>query len=288
MLNILVTGSNGQLGSEIKELSSDMPYNLFFTTKDTLDISNQQDIKNFCESNTITAIINCAGYTAVDKAESQQDQANSINNTATASLAQVAQQNNIKLIHISTDYVFDGTNHTPYTEEDITNPQSIYGQSKLDGENAMIQINPSNSIIIRTSWMYSNFGDNFVKTMIRLGQEKESLEVIFDQIGTPTHAKDLAQTILEILPNIKNEKVELYHYSNEGVCSWYDFAQHIMRLSNLKCTIQPIESKDYKVLAKRPFYSLLNKHKIKKEYNLTIPYWADSLKVCIDKLSIKQ
>lgn len=275
--NILVTGSNGQLGSEIKELSQSYLYNFFFTDRDTLDITNEEAIKSFIETNSINTIINCAAYTAVDKAESDEITADLVNRKAVKKLAKVSSTNNMKLIHISTDYVFDGTNHIPYNEVNQTNPQSVYGKTKLDGENEMIKINPVNSIIIRTSWVYSSFGANFVKTMLRLGKEKESLGVIYDQVGTPTYARDLAQVILDILPQINTTKVEIYNYSNEGVLSWYDFAKEIMKMAKINCTINPIETYQYPTPAKRPHYSLLNKSKIKQEFNLTIPYWKDSL-----------
>ena len=284
MLNILVVGSNGQLGSEIQELSQDYPYNFFFTDREELDITNENEVKEYSFRNNINIIINCAAYTAVDKAQNEQDFADAINNIAVGNLAQVAKENNIKLIHISTDYVFDGKNYKPYLEDDNTNPTSVYGQTKLDGENILKNINPFNSIIIRTSWVYSSYGTNFVKTMLRLGRERESLGVIFDQVGTPTYAKDLAQTILEILPQIHNEKVEIYNYSNEGVLSWYDFAKEIMRMAKLDCVINPIETKDYPTPAKRPHYSLLNKSKIKQEFGTIIPYWKDSLDECLRKM----
>ena len=275
--NILVTGSNGQLGSEIKELSQSYSYSFFFTDRDTLDITNEEAIKSFIETNSINTIINCAAYTAVDKAESDEITSDLVNRKAVKKLAKISSANNIKFIHISTDYVFDGTNHIPYNEANQTNPQSVYGKTKLDGENEMIKINPANSIIIRTSWVYSSFGTNFVKTMLRLGKEKESLGVIYDQVGTPTYARDLAQVILDILPQINTTKVEIYNYSNEGVLSWYDFAKEIMKMAKINCTINPIETYQYPTPAKRPHYSLLNKSKIKKEFNLTIPYWKDSL-----------
>lgn len=284
MLNILVTGSNGQVGSEIKELSSSYPYNFFFTDRDTLDITNEEAIKNFVEKNNINTIINCAAYTAVDKAESDEITADLVNRKAVKKLAKISLLNNIKLIHISTDYVFDGKAYKPYCEEFQTNPKSVYGKTKLDGENEMIKINPANSIIIRTSWVYSSFGANFVKTMLRLGKEKESIGVIFDQVGTPTYAKDLAKTILEIIPKIQNSKLSIYHYSNEGAISWYDFAKEIMRMAKIDCQINPIETVDYPTPAARPHYSLLNKAKIKKDFNITIPYYKDSLKECIEKL----
>ena len=284
MPNILVTGSNGQVGSEIKELSSNYPYNFFFTDRETLDITNEDAIKNFIEINHINTIINCAAYTAVDKAESDEINADLVNRKAVKKLALVSQELAIKLIHISTDYVFDGKAYKPYCEEYQTNPQSVYGKTKLDGENEMIKINPHNSIIIRTSWVYSSFGANFVKTMLRLGKEKESLGVIFDQVGTPTYAKDLAKTILDILPQINNQKVAIYNYSNEGVLSWYDFAKEIMKMAKIPCQINPIETFQYPTPAKRPHYSLLNKSKIKKEFNIIIPYWKDGLDDCLRRL----
>jgi len=281
MLNILVTGSKGQLGSEIEILSSLYPYTFIFTDKETLDINDEELIKHFIEDNNITTIINCAAYTAVDKAESEIALADTINHLAVQYLAQISKEKNIQLIHISTDYVFDGTNFEPYIETDTTNPQGVYGQTKLDGEKALQAINPKNSIIIRTSWVYSSFGANFVKTMLRLGKEKESLGVIFDQVGTPTYARDLAKTILDILPKIESEQVDIYNYSNEGVLSWYDFAKEIMSMAQLDCEINPIETKAYPTPAKRPHYSLMNKSKIKSEFNITIPFWKDSLDECL-------
>ncbi len=280
-MNILVTGKKGQVGSELKELSLDYNYNFFFTTRDELDISNRDEVKNFCELNNINTIINCAAYTAVDKAETDIDNADLVNRKAVKKLAKLSEERNIKLIHISTDYVFDGKNYKPYSEVNQTNPNSVYGKTKLDGELEMIKINPKNSIIIRTSWVYSSFGNNFVKTMLRLGKEKDELGVIFDQIGTPTYAKDLAKTILDIIPNIKNNKVEIYNYSNEGVLSWYDFAKEIMKMAKIDCKINPIQTFEYPTPASRPHYSLLNKSKIKNEFNIIIPFWKDSLDKCL-------
>jgi dTDP-4-dehydrorhamnose reductase len=284
MTNILVTGSNGQVGSEIRELSKEYDYHFFFTSKDNLDITNKQNIKDFIERNEINCIINCAAYTAVDKAEEDKINADLVNRKAVKKLAKISKEKDIKLIHISTDYVFDGTNHKPYCEEFKTKPNSVYGQTKLDGENEMIKINPYNSIIIRTSWIYSSFGNNFVKTMLRHGREKEELGVIFDQIGTPTYARYLAKTILDILPNINNDKVTIYNYSNEGVLSWYDFSKEIMKMAKIDCKINPIETFEYPTPASRPHYSLLNKSKIKKEFNISIPYWKDSLDECLKRM----
>jgi len=284
MINILVTGSNGQVGSELQALSNNYEYNFFFTDRNSLDITNKKEIEDFIQTNSINIIINAAAYTAVDKAEEDIENADRVNHLATKYLAEIAKEEHIKLIHISTDYVFNGENFKPYTEDDITNPNGVYGTTKLAGEDAMKTINPKNSIIIRTSWVYSSYGANFVKTMLRLGKERDSLGVIFDQVGTPTYARDLAKAILDIIPNIKNEQLEIYNYSNEGVLSWYDFSKEIMRMAKIECKINPIETKDYPTPAKRPHYSLLNKSKIKKEFNLTIPYWKDSLDECIKTL----
>jgi len=281
MNNILVTGSKGQVGSELEVLSQNYEYNFFFTDRTSLDITEKEKIENFVKEHNINIIINTSAYTAVDKAEDDKENADRVNNIATKYLAEISKKYAIKLVHISTDYVFDGKNFKPYNESDVTNPNGIYGQTKLNGEKAMQSINPQNSIIIRTSWVYSSFGANFVKTMLRLGKERESLGVIFDQVGTPTYARDLAKIILDIVPRIQNEKVEIYHYSNEGVLSWYDFAKEIMKMAKIKCQINPIETREYPTPATRPHYSLLNKSKIKKEFGIIVPYWKDSLDECL-------
>jgi len=283
-MNILVTGSNGQVGSELQALSKNYEYNFFFTDRDTLDIRDKEAIKNFTQENSINVIINTAAYTAVDRAEENKESADSVNHLATKYLAEIAKEQKSKLIHISTDYVFNGENFQPYTEDDTTNPSGVYGATKLEGEKAMQEINPKDSIIIRTSWVYSSFGANFVKTMLRLGKERDSLGVIYDQVGSPTYARDLAKAILDIIPNIKNEKVAIYNYSNEGVLSWYDFSKEIMKMAKIDCQINPIETKEYPTPAKRPHYSLLNKSKIKEEFGITIPYWKDSLDECLTTL----
>jgi dTDP-4-dehydrorhamnose reductase len=291
MSNILVTGSHGQLGSEIKNLvnSAKNEYSnksFLFTTKDTLDITDSKSIEKFIKDNSIDIIINCAAYTAVDNAEENIIMADAINREAVKNLALFSKKYDIKLIHISTDYLFDGNSFIPYTEEIQSNPQGIYSKTKLAGEQEIRQINPPNSIIIRTSWIYSSLGTNFVKTMLRLGREKESLNVVFDQIGTPTYARDLAKAILLIINHliIESESVEIYHYSNEGVASWYDFAKAIFEISDIECRVNPIETHQYPTPAKRPYYSILNKAKIKRDYNLDIPYWRDSLKDCLTKI----
>ncbi|MFT7824411.1 MAG: dTDP-4-dehydrorhamnose reductase [Sulfurimonas sp.] len=289
MHNILITGAKGQLGSEIKELTQDVTFNtqndnFYFTDRDELDITDKEAIREFIAKKSIKIIINCAAYTAVDCAEDDMETADRINHLAVKHLAQIAKEKEIKLIHISTDYVFDGKNYKPYVEEDSVGPDSVYGQTKTDGEKALLEINPKNGIIIRTSWVYSSYGANFVKTMLRLGKEKDELGIVCDQVGTPTYAKDLAKAILEILPQIKNEKVEIYHYSNEGVLSWYDFAKEIMRMAKLECKIKPIETEEYPTPAKRPHFSLLDKTKIKKTFGITIPYWKDSLDECLKEM----
>ena len=277
MSKILVTGSNGQLGSEIKLLTQENK-NFFFTDKSLLDIKDSNKIKQFCINNQITHIINCAAYTAVDKAESEKELVNQINHIAVKNLAEISKELNIILIHISTDYVFDGKNYIPYKENNKTNPQGVYGKTKLDGEIAF-QKSGAKGIIIRTSWVYSEYGNNFVKTMLKLSKSKDKLCVVFDQVGTPTYAKDLAKTILKILKTKKLNYLyaEIYHYSNEGVCSWYDFAKEIFELSNIDIEVNPIETKDYPMPAKRPKYSVLNKAKIKNDFDINIPYWKDSL-----------
>ncbi|API87369.1 dTDP-4-dehydrorhamnose reductase [Francisella uliginis] len=288
-MNVLVTGSNGQLGSEIKELAQSLrieeqKYKFYFISRDFLDVSDNEAVKEFILNNNIDAIINCAAYTAVDKAESDYEMANKVNHLAVVNMAKIAKEHNLRLIHISTDYIFNGESFKPYLENDKTNPQSVYGSTKLAGEMAIQSINPKKSIIIRTSWVYSYFGTNFVKTMLRLGKDKNSLGVIFDQVGSPTYAKDLAMTILKILPKLDNESVKIYNYSNEGVLSWYDFAKEIMTLAKLNCEINPIETIDFPTPAKRPHYSLLNKKKIKQHFGISIPYWKDSLSDCIKRL----
>lgn len=282
MLNILITGANGQLGNEIKECAAKIGKNKYFYTDiDTLDITQKQDILRFVKQNNINVTVNCAAYTQVDKAEDDKQQADLINHIAVKNLAESAKENNITLIHISTDYVFDGNKNIPYTETDTTHPIGVYGQTKLQGELA-IQKTGGNYLIIRTSWLYSSFGNNFVKTMLKLTAEKDNLKVVFDQIGTPTYAKDLAQIIIYIIENnLFANKQELYHYSNEGVCSWYDFAMAIKELSQNNCTIQPCHSDEFPSKVKRPHFSVLDKTKIKKDFGIEIRYWREALKDCI-------
>lgn len=273
---ILVTGANGQLGNELRLILKDKAT---YVDVDNLDITDAKAVAKFCDPKKFALIINCAAYTAVDKAEEEKELAEQINVKGPKNLAQTG----IALIHISTDYVFDGNSCKPYIETDITNPQSIYGKTKAQGEQTILET-AKTAIIIRTSWLYSTFGNNFLKTMRRLGAEKESLNVVFDQIGTPTYARDLAQAIVDIIPNMKIGTKAIYHYSNEGVCSWYDFATAIMGMSDFDCEVFPIESKDYPTAAKRPFYSVLNKAKIKKDFGIKIQHWAMSLSDCIRDL----
>ncbi len=288
MSKILITGANGQLGRELHAISTDYPqYDFTFADRNALDLSNLCKLEDYFDDKTFNVIINCAAYTAVDKAESDEELANTINHRAVSMMAKIAKKKNISLIHISTDYVFDGKNFSPYLETDPTDPQGVYGRTKRDGENAILDVAPKNTLILRTSWVYSSFGANFVKTMLRLGKERDSLGVIFDQVGTPTYARDLAKVILDILPHINNTIPEIYHYSNEGAISWYDFAQAIFEISDILCTINPITTDQYPTPASRPHYSLLNKAKIKNDFEITIPYWRDSLRECLKELGEK-
>ena len=285
-MNILVTGSKGQLGNEIRSISNQYPdYHFVFTDVAELDITEYQQIDSFFKENNINFVINCAAYTAVDKAEQEIDTARYINVNAVKYLSQIAKKHHALLIHVSTDYVFDGKNHKPYTEEDIICPTSAYGKTKAEGETE-VRNYAEKAIIIRTSWLYSSYGNNFVKTILKYGKERGKLNVVFDQIGTPTYAADLAFAILEIIPQLNSKlTIDTYHFSNEGVSSWYDFAKEIVELSNMDCIINPIETKDYPLPAPRPHYSVLDKTKIKKEFHIDIPYWKDSLKKCLKLLN---
>jgi len=285
MSNILVTGASGQLGQELKALRDiSIKETFLFADRKLLDISDFNAVALFVEKNSIVAIINCAAYTAVDQAEDDAEQADLINHKSVTNLGKVAQRFNLKLIHVSTDYVFDGESFLPYTTDYITHPQSVYGKTKLKGEQALIDLKVSNTIIIRTAWVYSEFGSNFVKTMLRLGEERDQLGIIYDQIGSPTYAHDLAKVILTILPKLENNKVEVYHYTNEGVCSWFDFAKAIFEIKGIDCKVSAIPSSAYPTKATRPHYSVLNKEKIKKQFDIEIPYWKDSLQTCLEKL----
>ena len=280
MKNILITGANGQLGSEIRVASAHFPqFRFFFTDVTELDICNREAVHAYMAENHMDGIVNCAAYTAVDKGEDDAETCYRINRDAVKNLAEAAREYKLDIIHVSTDYVFDGKSYLPYTEVMPVNPSSVYGKSKLEGERILMEICPE-AVIVRTSWLYSSFGNNFVKTMLRLGQERDMLNVIFDQVGTPTYAADLAVALLSILAAGK-PAAGIYHYSNEGVCSWYDFTRSIHRLAGISCDLVPIESKEYPVRTPRPHFSVLNKAKIKQTYGIEIPHWEDSLEKCI-------
>ena len=278
--NILITGANGQLGNECKITAGKFPnYNCTFVTKEALSIIDKDAIDELFSLHHFDFCINCAAYTAVDKAESEKENAFEINATGTANLAAICKKYNAVLIHISTDYVFNGENADGYVEEDLTGPLNVYGETKLAGEKLAIAINPS-TIVIRTSWVYSSFGKNFVKTMMKLMQEKEQLNVVCDQIGSPTYAADLAEVIFKII-NCSNPVPGIYHYSNKGIISWYEFAQAIREIGNYPCKVNPIPSSDYPVPAKRPGFSILKTNKIESAFAIIIPNWKDSLKKCM-------
>ncbi len=282
-MRILITGCNGQLGNEMQLLEKENPQHSYFNTDVAeLDITDEAAIVKFVEDNEIDGIVNCAAYTAVDKAEDNQELCRKLNTVAPGYLAAAVEKRGGWMIQISTDYVFDGTNHTPYTEDEPTCPNSVYGSTKLEGEQAA-QKGCKRTMIIRTAWLYSTFGNNFVKTMIRLGKEKPELGVIFDQIGTPTYARDLAVAIFAAI----NQGVVpgIYHFSNEGVISWYDFTKAIHRIAGIAtCHVRPLHTAEYPTPANRPHYSVLDKTKIKQTYNLEIPYWEESLAQCVKKL----
>lgn len=282
-MNILVTGCNGQLGNEIQLLEKGNGKHVFFNTDvNELDITDENAINAFVDANNIDGIINCAAYTAVDKAESNEALCHTLNATAPGYLAAAMGKRGGWMVQVSTDYVFDGTKHTPYSETDPTCPDSVYGRTKLEGEQ-LVRQHCECAMIVRTAWLYSIFGNNFVKTMIRLGKEKTELGIIFDQIGTPTYARDLAVAIMTavekgIIPGI-------YHFSNEGVTSWYDFTKAIHRIAGISgCHVRPIHTEEYPTPARRPHYSVLDKTKIKATYNIEVPYWEESLAECISKL----
>lgn len=287
-MNILVTGVAGQLGSEIRRFveSGEMEGHTFtFVDRAGLDLNDSTAVREYLNANAIDVIINCAAYTAVDNAETDAEGADSVNHLAVRALGEMAKRHGIRLIHVSTDYVFDGRAFRPYTESDPVAPQGVYGATKLAGESALFELQPEGCVIIRTSWVYSSFGANFVKTMLRLGRERDTLGVIFDQVGTPTYARDLAGAILDIaLKHPPRKEVEVFHYSNEGVCSWYDFAKAIFEISGIDVTVNPIRTEQYPTPAKRPHYSVLDKSKIKAAFGITIPYWRDSLKNALTEL----
>lgn len=282
MLNILVTGCNGQLGNEIRVLSGNYPdYHFIFTDVAELDITKPAAVGAFMDAEKVDCIINAAAYTAVDKAEEQPEIANLINGEAVGILAQAAKERNALLVHVSTDYVFNGKAHQPLKEDAQPDPVSAYASSKLLGEQKLLEAK-GKGVILRTSWLYSSFGHNFVKSMIKYGHERDGLNVVYDQVGTPTYAADLARVILDLIPEwVDLDAPEIFHFSDEGVASWYDFTIAIHEIAGVECNVKPIETKDYPLPAQRPFYSLMAKDKIIKTHNIEIPYWRDSLKKCI-------
>ena len=280
MTTILITGSKGQLGNEMQQAAVRFPaFNYIYTDVAELDICDKSALDAFVKANNVNVIVNCAAYTAVDKAEDDVELCYKINRDAVRNIAEVANDNKVKVVHVSTDYVFDGTNYLPYTEDMPVCPATVYGKSKLEGEQALLE-NCKESVILRTAWLYSSFGNNFVKTMMKLGTERDSLGVIFDQVGTPTYAADLADAILQLLRN-ETFVPGIYHFSDEGVCSWYDFTKTIHRMANITCDVKPIETKDYPARTPRPHFSVLNKGKIKSTYGISIPHWEVSLEKCV-------
>jgi dTDP-4-dehydrorhamnose reductase len=287
--NILVTGSNGQLGSELRQLEASYTnFNFTFTDVAELDLLSEKDTRAFIAKGAFNFIINCAAYTAVDKAEEDNELCRKVNATAVKLLAECARDTNARLIHISTDYVFDGEFNQPIDENTKPNPVSVYGKTKLEGEQHMLAA-LSNAYLIRTSWVYSTFGKNFVKTIANLAKQKPELGIVSDQFGTPTYARDLARAIMTIVSSVADGKADepgTYHYSNEGAISWYDFAYYIRDFYDLQCNIKPIKTWEYKTAAVRPKFSVLDKTKIKRTFALDIPHWSTSLKECLSKLEL--
>ena len=289
-MKILVTGKNGQLGKSIHKIvtSNEKNSEFVFVGREALDLSSQDSIINFFNNNSFDIIINCAAYTAVDKAEKEVELANYINHLAISKIAEISNKQKIKLIHISTDFIFDGVSEKAYLESDDPSPLNIYGKSKLEGEVAVCAAMQKNAIIIRTSWLYSEYSNNFVNTILRKAQKFDELSVVSDQFSSPTNASDLAKVIIQIINHKKfrnhDQLTQIYHYSSYGVCSWFEFAREILELANIDCQVNPIETKDYLTAAKRPKYSFLNTDKIVKGFGLEIPFWKDSLKASIDNL----
>ena len=288
--NILVTGASGQLGSEFYTLSELPEYKklfvFYFPDKDALNLFDEIQLEKFCLSRDIHIIINCAAYTRVDKAEDEVDEAYAVNADLVKQLSLLSKKLGISLIHFSTDYVFDGTFFKPYVEQDSCNPQSVYGKSKLAGEKEMLSVNPENSLIIRTSWLYSRFGNNFVLTMLKLAQSKKSVSVVADQFGSPTYASDLARATLQCIPKLQFEGVRVYHYCNQGACSWFEFAQKIFKFASLSCEALAIPSSEYPTAAKRPAYSVLSNEAFTSDFEIEIAHWKDALKTFIDSIEL--
>jgi len=297
-MKILVTGKNGQLGRSIHKLvntdanivSNQIFNDFIFVGREELDLSSETSIHQYFSNNNFDIIINCAAYTAVDKAEQEVELANQINHLAVKQLANIANKQKARLIHISTDFVFDGESDKPYTEIDVTNPINVYGQTKLAGEKALQAVMSVNAIIIRTSWLYSEYGNNFVSTILRLGKERDELSVISDQVGSPTYATDLASAILEIIKkkNFKNkvQASEIYHYSNKSNVSWYAFSKEILEIAKIECRVEPITADEYLTKAERPMYTVMTKIKIKDKFGVKVPEWKKSLKICINKIKL--
>ena len=289
-MKILVTGKNGQLGKSIHKIvtSNEKNSEFVFVGREALDLSSQDSIINYFNNNSFDIIINCAAYTAVDKAEKEVELANYINHLAISKIAEISNKQKVKLIHISTDYIFDGVSEKAYLESDDPSPLNIYGKSKLAGEVAVCAVMQKNAIIIRTSGLYSEYSNNFVNTILRKAQKFDELNVVSDQYSSPTNASDLAKAIIQIINHKKfrnhDQLTQIYHYSSYGVCSWFEFAREILELANIDCQVNPIETKDYLTAAKRPKYSFLDTDKIVKGFGLEIPFWKDSLKVSIDNL----
>lgn len=283
MQTVLVTGSKGQLGNEIQVLAPAYPqFNFIFTDVEELDICKREVVDGFFSENKIDFLINCAAYTAVDKAEDDEEKCYQINKDAVGYLGEASARHGVKMLHVSTDYVFDGKSYIPYTEDAPVSPATVYGRSKAEGEQRLVSVLQS-AVIVRTSWLYSSFGNNFVKTMLKLGRERKRLQVVFDQVGTPTYAADLADALLQII-SAAELVPGIYHFSNEGVCSWYDFTLAIFKSAKIACDVLPIESREYPTKTPRPHYSVLNKQKVKSAYNLRIAHWEDSLNRCVQKL----
>ncbi len=287
-MKIVVTGANGQLGRSIRRLSVEhRELDFIFTDIDSLDIGNRDAVLAFAETHPVDFIVNCAAYTAVDKAEEEEEQCRRINTDAVAYLGEAAQHIGARILHVSTDYVFGGDSYMPYRESDPVSPTSVYGRTKLAGEKALSAVCPD-AIIVRTAWLYSEYGHNFMKTMLRLGAERPEIRVVNDQIGSPTYAGDLAEAILSLLEKERQgeQNSGIYHYTNEGVCSWYDFAHSIIRIAGLPAKVIPIPTREYPTVAKRPAYSVLSKEKIKREYHWVIPHWEDSLRKCLANMNV--
>lgn len=282
-MRILITGSNGQLGSELRQLQARLPHahTFFNSSRSELDITSEAAVNEFIERESIDLVVNCCAYTAVDKAETERELAEQLNHTAPRLLATAMERSGGSMIHLSTDYVFDGRAHRPYRVDDATNPQSVYGRTKLRGEEAVMQA-CSRAAVVRTSWLYSAFGNNFVKTMLRLGRERDELGVVTDQIGSPTYAADLAHALWLMME--KGVQAGVYHYGNEGVASWYDLACAAHRMAGISCAVRPIRTEDYPLPAPRPHYSVLDKSALRKAYQLDIPWWEDSLARCLSVL----